>query len=141
MELSIHVDAYAGYRAEERPRRFELDGVEYRIYGWDREWRTPAEHCYVVRADGKRYLLRYHFIEDRWTLGDEFDGPELYARPHRHFVLVARDVVRQLQRRIIACEHCHPDEAQFPLAMLLDEVLCRTNAPEYLLSATTRCTQ
>src|SRR4051812_36928725 len=29
--LRIHVDAYGGYRADERPRRFALDGVEYRI--------------------------------------------------------------------------------------------------------------
>ena len=58
MSLPIHVDAYAGYRADERPRRFELDGVEYRIYAWERQWRKPDGQYFQVRASGKRYVLR-----------------------------------------------------------------------------------
>ena len=68
MSLPINVDAYAGYCANERPRRFELDDVEYRIYAWEREWRTSDARCFLVRANGKRYVLSCNEQSGEWTL-------------------------------------------------------------------------
>src|SRR6185436_4621474 len=62
MSLPIHVKAYAGYRADERPRRFELDGVEYRIYAWEREWRTPDGQYFRV-AETPASMNRFSSIE------------------------------------------------------------------------------
>jgi hypothetical protein len=102
--LPIHVEAYAGYRANERPRRFELDGVEYRIYAWDREWRTPDHHFFLVRAGGKRYVLRHDEQSDAWTLLDKFDGTALFARPNLTIVPVDETVIRNAQRRVLAVQ-------------------------------------
>lgn len=109
MGLPIHVEAYAGYRADERPRRFELDGVEYRIYAWDREWRTPDHHFFVVRAGGKRYVLRHHEQGEAWTLLDKYDGAALFARPSLTIVTVDETVIRKAQWRVLACQLCHAD--------------------------------
>jgi hypothetical protein len=68
MSLPIHVDAYSGYKANERPRGFELDGTYYRIYALEADWYTPAGHFFKVRADGKRFILRYEEGQDEWTL-------------------------------------------------------------------------
>src|ERR1043165_181539 len=110
MGLPIHVESYAGYRADERPRRFELDGIEYRIYAWDREWRTPDHSFFLVRAAGKRYLLRHDERADSWALLDKYDGPALFARPNLTVITVEENVIRNAQRRVLGCQRCHPDE-------------------------------
>ena len=38
---SIYVDAYAGYRANERPRQFTLDEEVYEIASIEDQWRSP----------------------------------------------------------------------------------------------------
>jgi hypothetical protein len=139
MSLPIHVDAYAGYRADERPRRFELDGVEYRIYAWEREWRTPDGRCFLVRADGKRYILSCDEQSGRWTLQSELDGPELLARPNVEIATVGTQAIREAELRIVGCGKCRPEEADHLFDSILAEVLDKRGPVEFVLSETARC--
>jgi hypothetical protein len=81
MSLLIYVDAYSGYKANERPRRFAIDKDVFEIEGVEDRWYEPAAEYFRVRtAEGKRYILRYDMERDHWTLQSGFDGAELRAR-------------------------------------------------------------
>jgi hypothetical protein len=139
MSLPIHVDAYAGYRADERPRRFELDGVEYRIYAWDREWRTPEARCFLVRAEGKRYVLSCNEQSGHWALESELDGVELLARPNVEIVTVEPEAIREAELRIAGCERCRPQEADHLFDSILADVMEKRGAFKFILTETARC--
>lgn len=56
----IFVDAYSGYRPNERPRYFTVDEDIYEIAGVEDQWRSPDAAFFKVRStEGKRYVLRY----------------------------------------------------------------------------------
>ena len=65
----IHVIAYSGYKANERPLYFILDheqiGVQDIIDSW-----YGVEHDYfkVLAENGKVYLLKWHRSLDLWFL-------------------------------------------------------------------------
>jgi hypothetical protein len=81
MSLPIYVDAYSGYKANERPRQFVLDEEIYEIAAVLDQWYEPSATYFKVQStEGKTYLLRYE-EEDEWTLQSGFDGDELLARP------------------------------------------------------------
>ncbi len=44
MSLPIYVDAYAGYKANERPRQFTLDEDVFEIESVEDQWRSPTRH-------------------------------------------------------------------------------------------------
>ena len=68
MSLPIHVDAYSGYRANERPRQFTLDDEIYEIVSVLDQWYQPYATYFKVRSiEGKTYLLRYDEEADEWT--------------------------------------------------------------------------
>src|SRR5215467_5717879 len=82
MSIPIHVDAYSGYKANERPRHFTLDEGIYEIAAVLDQWYEPSATYFKVRStEGKTYLLRYDEEADDWTLQSGFDGDELLARP------------------------------------------------------------
>jgi len=59
MSLRIYVDAYSGYRANERPRQFCLDDDVFEIAEVQDRWYEPnPEYFKVSTIDGKLYLLR-----------------------------------------------------------------------------------
>ena len=77
MSLPIHVEAYSGYRANERPLSFSLDraigenGVTniHDIEAVEDRWYDPnAEYFKVRTVEGKRYILRYDGRDGQWTL-------------------------------------------------------------------------
>ena len=87
MTLPIHVDAYSGYKANERPLRFwlnaYLDGDKltgiFEIEAVEDRWYEPnAEYFRVLTKEGKRYTLRYNEQDNFWTLQNAFDGAELF---------------------------------------------------------------
>src|SRR5688572_9523749 len=91
MSLPIHVGAYSGYKANDRPVRFWLDpqiqddneptGL-FEIAEVEDRWYDPTAEYFKVRTtDGKRYVLRYSLEEDDWTLQSAFDGAALLERP------------------------------------------------------------
>lgn len=70
MTASLDVDCYSGYKADERPVRFRLEGKEYRIEEVLDQWREPDSNFYRVRADdGRVYVLRQNSVpEGSWDL-------------------------------------------------------------------------
>ncbi|HTX14951.1 MAG TPA: hypothetical protein VMD77_06625 [Candidatus Baltobacteraceae bacterium] len=65
----IHVDCYAGYRADERPERFVLRGRAFEVEDVDGRWYSPDASYFRVRAsDGNYYVLRHDEAQDFWTL-------------------------------------------------------------------------
>src|SRR5215510_14233957 len=101
MALPIHVDAYSGYKANERPIRFDLDEDTYEIASIEDRWQDPeAEYFKVRTTDGKLYLLRYDERTDEWTLQSGFDGDELLARPSIEVISVDAKGIREAESRI-----------------------------------------
>jgi hypothetical protein len=88
---------------------------------------------------GRHTLLRYDEDTDEWTFQSGFDGDELLARPSIRLVTVDAEVVRQAEREIESCEHCHPDNAEIPFDWLLAEVTGKHGTYEFMLSETARC--
>lgn len=65
----IHVECYAGFRADERPVRFVLRGREFEVQELDGRWYSPDASYFRVRAsDGNYYVLRHDEAQDFWTL-------------------------------------------------------------------------
>jgi hypothetical protein len=65
----IHVECYAGHRAEERPLRFTLRGRTFDVQELDDQWYSPDARYFRVRAsDGNFYVLRHDELADGWTL-------------------------------------------------------------------------
>lgn len=70
--LTLKVECYAGYRADERPVRFTLraqPGRTYEIQEVLDQWYGVGYRCFKVRADDNNfYILRHDESEDIWTL-------------------------------------------------------------------------
>ena len=65
----IHVECYAGYRADERPLRFTLLGRVFEVLEVEDRWYSPGAVYFRVRADdGNFYVLRHEEGIDVWTL-------------------------------------------------------------------------
>ncbi len=80
MPTTLHVECYAGYKADERPLRFRSRSKGSRTFEvlevLDR-WYGIGYRCFRVRADdGNLYVLRHNEREDEWVL-DSFrrDSP------------------------------------------------------------------
>ena len=67
--MKIRVDAYSGYKANERPLRFWNDDTPYEIVAIERQWHELDAACFRVRtADTSTYTLCYNESTDTWTL-------------------------------------------------------------------------
>jgi hypothetical protein len=76
MTLSIYVDAYSGYKANERPIRFHLDDKTYDIALIEDRWQDPnAEYFKVWTTDGNRYLLRHDERADECAISVSDGSP------------------------------------------------------------------
>jgi hypothetical protein len=65
----IRVQCYAGYKADEKPRRFSLRGRDFIVSEVDDQWYSPAAVYFRVLADdGNYYVLRHDEVQDSWTL-------------------------------------------------------------------------
>jgi hypothetical protein len=65
----IHVECYAGYRADQRPERFRLRGRLFQVELVEDQWYSPDATYFRVRADdGNFYVLRHDQGQDAWTL-------------------------------------------------------------------------
>jgi len=140
MSLPIHVTAYSGYKANERPRNFTVDEDLYAIAEVEDRWYEPeAMYFRVLTTEGKRFILRFADSDDEWTLQSGFDGDELLARPSIQLVTVDADVIRRAEKEIESCEHCHPDDAEIPFDWILRELTGKYGAREFILIDTARC--
>jgi hypothetical protein len=67
--MDVKVDCYSGYRAEETPRRFELDGRRVEVVEVIDRWYGTDHRYFKVRGDdGAVYLLRHDETAGRWEL-------------------------------------------------------------------------
>ena len=78
MQLTpVQVESYAGYKADETPRRFLIEGRWMEIVEVIARWHQiesqperPRSDYFKVRAtDGRDYLLRHDQEADKWFLG------------------------------------------------------------------------
>lgn len=66
---AIVVEAYAGYKGEETPRAFVLEGHRLSVIEIVERWYTETHSCFrVVASDQHRYVLRYHLDAGSWEL-------------------------------------------------------------------------
>ena len=65
----VVVEAYAGYKGEETPRAFTLDGIRLSVDEILDRWYTETHSCFRIHAgDGRRYVLRYDLNQEVWEL-------------------------------------------------------------------------
>lgn len=65
----IQVEAYAGYKGEETPRAFTLNGMRVEVQTVVDRWYTETHSCFrVLAGNGNRYVLRYEWDVMRWEL-------------------------------------------------------------------------
>ena len=70
-EMQIEVDCYSGYKVDERPVHFRLDGHEYLVEELLDQWYGHNDVFFKVRAsDGNLYILSHESSSPagRWRL-------------------------------------------------------------------------
>jgi len=140
--LPIRVDGYSAYRLNEHPLGFELDGVYYRIYALEDQWYSPGAQYFKVRAEGKRFILRYDQSLDEWTLQSAYDGAELFSRSSIRMITIDQDLVRVAEKLIELCEHCNAEGAAIPFDVVLDRVTgSDPSVTDYILEEPAKCPQ
>ena len=140
MSLPIFLDAYSGYKANERPRQFELDDEIYEIVAVEDQWYSPDAMFFKVRTTaGKRYILHYDERADEWTLQSGFIGDELLARPGIDLVTVDAETIRKAEARVESCERCHPADAEIPFDWLLADVTGNRGRYDFILTEPAHC--
>ena len=73
----LTVDAYAGYKGEETPRAFTLDGRKLHVSEVVDRWYSHTHSYFRVHAsDGQRYVLRFDLDENCWELVMQERGSE-----------------------------------------------------------------
>jgi len=71
LAVDVRVEWYAGYRAEETPRRLFIRDRRVEVRDVLERWRTPAGRGFRVRGDdGADYVLVQEQVSGVWTLAD-----------------------------------------------------------------------
>jgi hypothetical protein len=67
--MTLQVHCYAGWKAGQRPIRFQLGDRDYNVEEILDQWYGPDDTFYKVRADdGNLYILRHNAQADHWSL-------------------------------------------------------------------------
>ena len=67
--LNIRVECYAGYRAEETPRRFQIAGRTVEVVDVLDRWIAPEHRYFKLRGDdGGIYIIRHDAAAGHWEL-------------------------------------------------------------------------
>ena len=65
--IIIKVKCYSGFKADERPISFAIDGKEFMVKKIIDQWRTQEYECFKVLADdGREYILKHDVSNDEW---------------------------------------------------------------------------
>jgi hypothetical protein len=67
MSAQLKVDAYAGYKANQRPLAFSLGKKRLQIKRIVDQWHGP-DHVYFKAEDANSYILRSSEADDQWEL-------------------------------------------------------------------------
>lgn len=66
--MRVEVDAYSGFKADERPLRFRIAGRNYEVRELLDKWYGPSDTWFKVLADdGGLYILKLD-ANSEWTL-------------------------------------------------------------------------
>jgi hypothetical protein len=72
MPMTLQVECYAGYKADERPLRFRSQAKDSRTFEVVEildQWYGIGYRCFRLRADdGNTYILRHNESENEWVL-------------------------------------------------------------------------
>ena len=72
MPMALHVECYAGYKADERPLRFQSHQKGSRMFEVVEvldQWFGVGYRCFKVHVDdGNVYILRHNEKDDEWSL-------------------------------------------------------------------------
>src|SRR6185436_15497769 len=140
MSIRIYVEAYSGFKANERPLRFYVDEDTYEISAIQDLWQDPHATYYKVRTtQQKTYLLRYDQWEDQWSLQSGFDGEELLVRPGIEIVTVDSETIRKALSRVAACEKCRDEDACLPFDSIIKRITGRPGRCDFMMSELGRC--
>jgi len=72
-EGGITVNAYSGYKANERPVDFTIGGMKVRIEEIVKRWAEPDMDCFKAKGDDrKKYFLFWVRKEDLWEIKEVF---------------------------------------------------------------------
>jgi hypothetical protein len=67
--MKIDVEAYSGYKADDRPLRFRLGDQWLEVVDVTDRWYDPNAVYFRVRAnDGAMYVLKHDEPANEWTL-------------------------------------------------------------------------
>ena len=67
--LTVRVECYAGYRADESPRRFYIGNKLFEVEDIIDRWLAPEYRYFKVLAnDNATYILRHDVKTDQWEL-------------------------------------------------------------------------
>jgi hypothetical protein len=67
--MTVEVEAYSGFKADERPLRFRLGERWLAVLEVSDRWYDPdAAYFRVLAEDGGTYVLRHDEPSDLWTL-------------------------------------------------------------------------
>lgn len=67
--LSIQVECYAGYRADERPQRFRIGQRKIEVADVIDQWQGPDYRYFKVRgSDDGLYILKHNENDRHWEL-------------------------------------------------------------------------
>ena len=69
LENSIKINAYSGYKANERPLNFTMGGLKVEIIKVIDRWAEPDRNYFRVQGDnGKIYTLYWDREKDLWSV-------------------------------------------------------------------------
>jgi hypothetical protein len=69
IEKRVHVETYAGYKADQRPLRVTIDGLAHDVAEIEDRWYSPGATFFRLRlANGERYVLRRVEAQDVWVI-------------------------------------------------------------------------
>lgn len=67
--IEVVVETFLGYKGEETPKRFFLNGMPYQVNQIIDHWYSHECSLFRVSADdGCRYVLRFHMEKESWEL-------------------------------------------------------------------------
>jgi hypothetical protein len=70
----IEVTAYSGYKANERPLSFAVEGERMDVREIiDRWYGVESDYYKVLAGDGRVYILKWHRLLDVWLLVNVHD--------------------------------------------------------------------
>ena len=65
----IEVEAYSGFKANERPKAFSVAGRRVEVEEVVEMWRGERHDYFKIKGDdGQRYTIRYDRGQDGWEL-------------------------------------------------------------------------